>query len=817
MCSSHSFMDGGVSDKPESRYRTHNDGDKVEDRKVASNRRGVLLINLGTPDRCDVPSVRRYLAEFLSDPEVIRLPAGFGWLNGVLGRTIARFRAPKSREMYARIWTDRGSPLRTNTEDQTAALQEALPGWRVFYAMRYGRPSISTTLRDVETAGVEALVIVPMYPQFSGPTTGTALQHVYEYLKGDGKHFQVTIRTSWYDDFGYIKAQSELIEQYARSKGLTPDNTHLLFSAHGLPVSYVKRGDPYPEHMARTVELVRQRLNWPGDRMSLAFQSLLGPVRWLKPFTDEVLVSLARTGEKQVLVCPISFTADCLETLEELDIRYRALLDGSGMDLHLCPAPNTFGPFISALKHLVLRGPRPIPSRRELPARSTTPHERGGYHPDHFVPGDRDLESLVMIGVSVRGRLCTGRGPELTHANADGLRRVKRSQCDVPKLLRTIQARTDIREPWLWNTCHRFELYGWLGVPEEVCADTVAQIKKHLFQNSPDGARRDNRVGAETPVWRFVAKQVEDAVPLEVNVLHGADAWHHLLRTAVGLNSALPGERDVLEQFQAAHRLADRAGTAGPLARRLVDNVSAFTRELRRATAWGRYDPDYAYAALSRIGIPKQLEFPRCRVVVIGGSTTSAGVLRALRDRFNVPAGQLTLLYRGHKHGGHLKILRKAIGGGRRIRVQSYADPRVFEAVADADVVIFGVDREEPVLNADRIRRFRDWTARKLTVCDFNMFGSTSGLKSIEGVTLYDARRLEAEAKVFADDMCASEEFSHAVHEAESWIVDSALTPDISRKDGMILSAAHADVIREPKNPGWTPAFEVDAGAEVPF
>ena len=299
-------------------------------------------------------------------------------------------------------------------------------------------------------------------------------------------------------------------------------------------------------------------------------------------------------------------------------------------------------------------------------------------------------------------------------------------------------------------------------------------------------------------------------------MLHGADAWHHLLRTAVGLNSALPGERDVLEQFQAAHRLADRAGTAGPSARRLVDNVSAFTRDLRRATAWGRYDPDYAYAALSRMWTSKQLDFPRCRVVVIGGSTTSAGVLRALRDRFNVPAGQLTLFYRGHKHGGHLKILLKAIGGGRRVRVQSYAEPRVIGAVAEADVVIFGVDREEPVLDADRIRRCRDWTAQPLTVCDFNMFGSTTGLESIEGVTLYDAGRLEAEAKAFADDMCASEEFAHAVHEAESWIVDHALTSDTSREDGIILSAAHADVMREPKNPGWRSPSGLDAGAEIP-
>ncbi|MEK7755776.1 MAG: ferrochelatase, partial [Planctomycetota bacterium] len=153
-----------------------------------SLKRGVLLINLGTPDRADVPAVRRYLAEFLSDPEVIRLPAGLGWLNSPLAHLIARFRAPRSAEMYRRIWTEPGSPLKAITQDQVSALTAVLPPeWRVFYAMRYGEPSIGEAVSEIEACGVEDLVVIPMYPQFSGPTTGTALQILHRELQR-GRH-----------------------------------------------------------------------------------------------------------------------------------------------------------------------------------------------------------------------------------------------------------------------------------------------------------------------------------------------------------------------------------------------------------------------------------------------------------------------------------------------------------------------------------------------------------------------------------------------------------------------------------------------------
>ena len=207
--------------------------------------RGVLLIGLGTPDEATVPAVRRYLSEFLSDPAVIRLPRGLGWFNGPLGRLIARVRAPRSTEKYRRIWTEEGSPLACITNAQAVALESALPsGWRVFVAMRYGRPSIPDTLREIEAAGIEELVIVPMYPHFSGPTTGTAMREVYRYLETGYHGLHVATRVNWHDDHGYVNSQTELLEQYARSHGLAPDRAFLLFTLHGLPVSYVRRGDP---------------------------------------------------------------------------------------------------------------------------------------------------------------------------------------------------------------------------------------------------------------------------------------------------------------------------------------------------------------------------------------------------------------------------------------------------------------------------------------------------------------------------------------------------------------------------------------------
>jgi len=167
--------------------------------------RGVLLLNLGTPESATPSSVREYLREFLADPAVIQLPHLLRWLNVPLGRMIARLRCKASAAMYQTIWSENGSPLLSTTIDQVVELQQLMPrAWRVYAAMRYGNPSIPAVLEQIENDGIEELVIVPMYPQYSGPTTGTAMKVVYDYLRSDDHPLQVTTRLSWYNDHSYI-------------------------------------------------------------------------------------------------------------------------------------------------------------------------------------------------------------------------------------------------------------------------------------------------------------------------------------------------------------------------------------------------------------------------------------------------------------------------------------------------------------------------------------------------------------------------------------------------------------------------------------
>ena len=715
---------------------------KADPRSAGSRQRGVLLINLGTPEGPDPASVRAYLAEFLSDPEVIHLPAPLRCFNRPLGHLIARFRAPKSAAMYQRIWSKCGSPLRSITEEQASKLATMLPDhWKVFYAMRYGRPSIGETLEEIEAAGIEELIVIPMYPQYSGSTTGTALHELYGRLRRSHYLIHVIACTTWYDDGGYVYAQAKLLAEYARRHRLTPEDTYLVFSAHGLPVSYVERGDPYPAHLRRTISLVTNRLGWPNGRASLAYQSRLGPVEWLKPHTGEFLRTLADRGERRVLVCPISFTVDCLETLEEVDVRFRGEFEENGRELFLCPALNSFEPFVKALRNLVLEGPRPVTSWgqnvRPLLADAREP-----------VAVEPDTDALVMIGVSVENRAGGCCPLKLEHTTESELNRVKKPQSDIPDLLRKVREEGDVREVLLWNTCHRFELYGWSGRGEEAAARQciVARARDHLFNGGhPEG--------------------------LSVNLLFGAEVWQHLMRTAAGLNSRLPGDRDVVDQLRAASRLAERANTAGPLARRLVREVIALERDLRAETPWGKFDPGYCFAALSRIVESSGLDLADARVVVVGGSTTSRSALAALTQRFQVPDRQLTLVYRGHS-GGHMKLIRKAIGQGRRLRVQDYSEDAAIRAILDADVAIFGIDRSEPVLDAARVLPRRDSIARPFTIIDFNTFGSTKGLAARAGVTLWPADRIDREVQKFAEVMCALPEFSRAVDAAESWILE---------------------------------------------
>ncbi|MHC4948997.1 MAG: ferrochelatase [Planctomycetota bacterium] len=712
-------------------------------RTAANGCRGVLLLNLGTPDEPDVPSVRRYLSEFLADPEVIRLPRGCRWFNKPLARLIAHFRGPASAEAYESIWTERGSPLKIITEDQVEALQSTLPkGWRVFYAMRYGQPSVASVLDAIVREGIRDLVVVPMYPQYAGPTTGTAMAQVYDHLRNGGRELSVTVRGTWYDDVGYVDAQARLIHRCAERLELDPDRCVLVYSAHSMPESYIRDGDPYQEHLLRTVELVNRRLGWPEDRMKVAYQSKLGPVPWLSPSTEQVVRELAEAGEEHVLVCPVSFTADCLETLEELGIQYRQLFEENGGGrMHLCPSLNTFEPFVKSLSQLVLRGSRPVRDGQKAPAPLVKPRVAD-------TAAAPDAKSLVMVGVSLPPRFGDGRGPALQHVDVDEFRGVKKPHEEVTGLLREARRSGDFSECWLWNTCSRFELYGWLeaepGSPRAL--EAVDRAVDRLLGDDHNG----------TPV----------------NVLHGRDAWHHLLRNTAGLNSGLPGDAEVLRQLEAGGRMAMRCDAAGARTVHLIDEVVRWDDELRDETGWGRFRPEYCLVALKRVALDLRLDWRAARYVILGNSVTSRSSLKTLIEHFGVDPRRVTVVYRTSSKGTQVKRLKALLRGGARLRVDTYGDPRVLEAVAEADVVLSGLDAREPVLVADRVAGLRDFEVRPLTVIDFNTFGSSAGLDDTPGVDVVAAHRIEEEVARCSHGLMECPAFSVAADQAETWIRD---------------------------------------------
>ena len=316
-------------------------------------RRAVLLINLGTPADATVPAVRQFLAEFLSDPLVIRLPRLLRWFNPVLGRLIAFFRARHALDMYRTIWTPSGSPLREISDAQRTRLSERLGStWRVEWAMRYGKPSIPQQLDELRADRIDEVVIIPLYPQFSGGTTGSAVREIARWAASRRPSFRWHVVGSWCREPSYVEAQAAIIAQELEQLGWTADDTFLIFSAHSVPLSHLRTGDPYREDVEASASAVAERLKWPSARYRVAYQSRFGPTAWLGPATEEAALGLCRSGERRLLVCPVSFVSDCLETLEELAVRLAAQVQEEDAKMVVCPALNASPPFIDCLAAL---------------------------------------------------------------------------------------------------------------------------------------------------------------------------------------------------------------------------------------------------------------------------------------------------------------------------------------------------------------------------------------------------------------------------------------------------------------------------------
>jgi glutamyl-tRNA reductase len=361
--------------------------------------------------------------------------------------------------------------------------------------------------------------------------------------------------------------------------------------------------------------------------------------------------------------------------------------------------------------------------------------------------------TFFALGAAVANDLGPGAGPMLRFSDRTAFARLPRSRKRVRLFLDWVARETPLAEAFVWSTCQRLELYAWLDdEPVTTRHPLVVRLQRELF-------------GAP-------------ATGLGVNLLLGADAWHHLARTVCGLNSELPGDRDVADQLATAGRTAHCAGTGRSRTTALIDTALALAHDVHHATRWGTFSTGYCAAALTRLAEEEQLRYADLCHVVIGGSTTSSAVLRTLATDHAVPTEHLTLVYRDHH--GQWKRLRTALGSGRRLRVHAYDDEAVLDAIANADCVHFGIDRVEPVLDAAMLRLPPDRRARPLRIIDFNSSGSVAHPDRLVGTRLWTAADLDRVVAVHGAVTVSRPGFGPALREAETRIAAERMDPGAS-------------------------------------
>jgi ferrochelatase len=380
---------------------------------------GVLLLNLGGPER--IQDVGPFLYNLFSDPEIIRLPLPA--LQKPLAWLISSLRASKSQEAYRSIGG--GSPLRRITEQQARELQSVLRQRGIeatsYVAMRYWHPFTESAVADIKADAIDEVVVLPLYPHFSISTSGSSFRELQRLRQSDPAFARLPIRCirSYYDDPGYIGAMAELIAAEIQACP-EPAGAHVFFSAHGVPRSYVEEaGDPYQEEIETCARLIMERLERDlghPNLYTLAYQSRVGPVEWLKPYTDEALQELGQQGVKDLVVVPISFVSEHIETLEEIDIEYRELATEAGItNFRRVPALDTTPAFIDGLAHLVqqaLEGPEV-----NLDQAAALPRKVKLYPQDRWAWGWNNSSEvwngrLAMLGFSAfLLELLSGRGP----------------------------------------------------------------------------------------------------------------------------------------------------------------------------------------------------------------------------------------------------------------------------------------------------------------------------------------------------------------------------------------------------------------------
>jgi len=312
-------------------------------------KKAVLLVNLGTPEKADKKSVKRFLNEFLSDIRVVDRPRWF-WFP-LLHLVILPFRVNKVTKLYQSIWSENGSPLRFYTQQQTKKLAAILPDQHIEYAMTYGQPSIASQVKKLQKQGITKLTVLPLYPQYSVSTTAPIFDQLALQIKQQFDFPAINFIHDYHDHPLYITALANSIKKQWEKTG---QSELLIFSFHGIPKRYVTLGDAYQAQAIRTVELLVQELGLNETQYQLCYQSRMGREEWLTPYLDKSLAEYAQSGIKSVDLVSPAFAADCLETLEELSVENRAtFINNGGEAYHYIPCLNAQGDHIKLLKAIV--------------------------------------------------------------------------------------------------------------------------------------------------------------------------------------------------------------------------------------------------------------------------------------------------------------------------------------------------------------------------------------------------------------------------------------------------------------------------------
>jgi ferrochelatase len=316
---------------------------------------GILLSNTGSPDGPTPQAVRRFLKEFLADPRVINYPRWL-WLP-ILHGIILNVRPRRSARLYQQIWTSNGSPIHIISRAQAERLQEHLAAQVanpiiVSLGMRYGTPSISSELRKMKERGIEHFLVMPLFPQYSGTTSGSIFDAVFDETERWSGNFHLRKIPHYFDHPAYIRALAYSVQQHWDANGKAD---RILLSYHGIPKSYAKAGDPYAQQCRTSSSLLAEALGLERNTWQMAFQSRFGPQEWLRPYTDDTLVEWGSSGTKYIqAICP-GFSADCLETLYEIQMEGReTFINAGGAELQYIPALNDHPDHIQALGEIIL-------------------------------------------------------------------------------------------------------------------------------------------------------------------------------------------------------------------------------------------------------------------------------------------------------------------------------------------------------------------------------------------------------------------------------------------------------------------------------